>query len=56
METTQGNRGGRSAILITALLVVVLLPVAYVASIGPALGLYARGYLSHRAYSVYQEP
>ena len=56
MATTHGKRGGRSVILISALLVVVLLPVAYVASIGPVLGLHTRGYISHRAYSVYQRP
>jgi len=46
----------RGAFALAALVIVLLLPIAYVLSIGPAAGLYFRGQLSLDAYVNYTEP
>jgi len=56
MENAKRQRGGGpilAAVLIAAL---VLLPVAYLLSIGPAYGLHVRGYLSLPVYDAYLGP
>ncbi|MBC7852750.1 MAG: hypothetical protein IAF94_04875 [Pirellulaceae bacterium] len=55
-ERKQENRGGCSAITIACACLLVLLPVLYVLSAGPATWLYYHGYLSGKAIEVLFAP